>query len=147
MTGSTPDWSLDAAWTQSAWSPLTARQATSTSSSPPSPTWRPVIDWAHISCWSEVQNWRKFVRLPNPYLWLRINVCVVSLASFNFTKKCFGVVSLTLLPLKATDENRILTVKLKIPRKSIFEIRNQNFYYIQVIVFDFSYLPVAAIWT
>ena len=28
--------------------------------------------------------------------------------------------------------------------KSIFEIRNQNFYYIQVIVFDLNYLPVAA---
>ena len=31
---------------------------------------------------------------------------------------------------------RIPTVKLKIPGKSIFEIRNQNFCYIQVIVFD-----------
>ena len=28
------------------------------------------------------------------------------------------------------------TMKLKIPEKSIFEIRNQNFCYIQVIVFD-----------
>ena len=28
--------------------------------------------------------------------------------------------------------------------QSIFEIRNQNFSYIQVIVFDLSYLPVAA---
>ena len=35
---------------------------------------------------------------------------------------------------------RIPTVKLKIPGKSIFEIRNQNFCYIQVIVFDLSYL-------
>ena len=43
--------------------------------------------------------------------------------------------------------DRIPTVKLKIPGKSIFEIRNQNFCYIQVIVFDLSYLPVAAIWT
>jgi len=38
-------------------------------------------------------------------------------------------------------------VKLKIPGKSIFQIRNQNFGYIQVIVFDLSYLPVAAIGT
>ena len=38
-------------------------------------------------------------------------------------------------------------MKLKIPAKSIFEIRNQNFCYIQVIVFDLSYLPVAAIET
>ena len=29
--------------------------------------------------------------------------------------------------------------------KSIFEIRNQNFRYIQVIVFDLSYLPVVAV--
>ena len=42
---------------------------------------------------------------------------------------------------------RIPTVKLKIPWKSIFEIRTQNFCYIQVIVFDLSYLPVAAIGT
>ena len=44
-------------------------------------------------------------------------------------------------------QNRIPTVKLKIPGKSIFEIRNQNFCYIQVIVFDLSYLPVAAVGT
>ena len=31
--------------------------------------------------------------------------------------------------------------------KGIFEIRIPNFYYIQVIVFDLSYLPVAAIGT
>jgi len=31
--------------------------------------------------------------------------------------------------------------------KNIFEIRMTNFYYIQVIVFDFSYLPVAAVGT
>ena len=43
--------------------------------------------------------------------------------------------------------NRIPTVKLKIPGKSIFEIRNQNFCYIQVIVFDLSYLLVAAVGT
>ena len=42
---------------------------------------------------------------------------------------------------------RIPTVKLKIPGKSIFEIRNQNFCYIQVIVFDLVYLPVAAVET
>ena len=40
---------------------------------------------------------------------------------------------------------RIPTVKLEIPGKSIFEIRIQNFCYIQVIVFDLSYLPVAAV--
>ena len=33
-------------------------------------------------------------------------------------------------------EIRIPTVKLKIPGKSIFELRNQKFCYIQVIVFD-----------
>ena len=38
--------------------------------------------------------------------------------------------------------SRIPTVKLKIPGKSIFGLRNQNFCYIQVIVFDLSYLPV-----
>ena len=37
---------------------------------------------------------------------------------------------------------RIPTVKLKIPGKS----RIQKFCYIQVIVFDLSYLPVAAVW-
>ena len=31
--------------------------------------------------------------------------------------------------------------------KSIFEIRIPIFCYIQVIVFDLSYLPVAAVWT
>ena len=31
--------------------------------------------------------------------------------------------------------------------KSIFEIRIQKFCYIQVIVFDLSYLPVTAVWT
>ena len=31
--------------------------------------------------------------------------------------------------------------------KSIFEIRNQNFCYIQVIVFDLNYLSVAAVKT
>jgi len=43
--------------------------------------------------------------------------------------------------------DRIPTVKLKIPGKRIFEIRNQNFCCIQVIVFDLSYLPVAAVGT
>ena len=33
------------------------------------------------------------------------------------------------------------------PGKSIFEIRNQNFCYIQVLVFDVDYLPVAAVGT
>ena len=33
------------------------------------------------------------------------------------------------------------------PGKSIFEIRNQNFCYIQVIIFDLSNLPVAAVRT
>ena len=33
----------------------------------------------------------------------------------------------------------IPTVKFEIPGKSIFEMRNQNFYYIQVIVFDRDY--------
>ena len=42
-----------------------------------------------------------------------------------------------------TQENRIQTVKLKIPRKS----RILNFCYIQVIVFDLGYLPVAAVGT
>ena len=41
--------------------------------------------------------------------------------------------------------HRIPTVKLEIPGKNIFEIRNQNFCYIQVIVFGLSYLPVAAV--
>ena len=45
------------------------------------------------------------------------------------------------------SDSRIPTVKLKIPVKSIFEIRNQNICYIQVIVFDLSYLPVAAVGT
>ena len=36
---------------------------------------------------------------------------------------------------------RIPTVKLKIPEKSIFEIRISNFCYIQVTVFDLIYLP------
>ena len=43
--------------------------------------------------------------------------------------------------------HRIPTVKLKIPVKSIFEIRNQNFCYTQVIVFDLGYLSVAAVGT
>ena len=33
------------------------------------------------------------------------------------------------------------------PWKSIFEIRNQNFCFIQVMLFDLSYLSVAAVWT
>jgi len=33
------------------------------------------------------------------------------------------------------------------PGKRIFEKRNQNFCYIQVIVFDLGYLPVAAVRT
>ena len=41
---------------------------------------------------------------------------------------------------------RIPTVKLKIP-ESIFKFRNQNFCYIQVILFDLSYLSVAAVGT
>ena len=42
---------------------------------------------------------------------------------------------------------RIPPVKLKIPGKVTFEIRIPNFCYIQVIVFDLSYLPVAAVGT
>ena len=41
---------------------------------------------------------------------------------------------------------RIPTVKSKIPGK-LFPSRIQNFCYIQVIVFDLSYLPVAAVGT
>ena len=43
--------------------------------------------------------------------------------------------------------DRIPTAKLKISGKNIFEIRIRNFCYIQVIVFDLSYLPVAAVGT
>ena len=49
--------------------------------------------------------------------------------------------------LYVIEDIRIPTVKLKIPGKSIFEIRIPNFCYIQVIVFDLSYLPVAAVGT
>ena len=49
--------------------------------------------------------------------------------------------------LNSVHGRRIPTVKLKIPGKSIFEIRNQNFCYIQDIVFDLSYLSVAAVET
>ena len=42
---------------------------------------------------------------------------------------------------------RIPTVKLKIPGKKHAKIRIPNFCYIQVIVFDLSYLPVAAVGT
>ena len=38
--------------------------------------------------------------------------------------------------VRLRQPSRIPTVKLKIPRKSIFEIWNQNFFYIQVILFD-----------
>ena len=38
-------------------------------------------------------------------------------------------------------------MKLKIPGKGTFEIRIPNFCYIQVIVFDLSYLPVTAVGT
>ena len=44
---------------------------------------------------------------------------------------------------KSNTGSRIPTVKLKIPEKS----RIQKFCYIQVIVFDLSYLPVAAVGT
>ena len=46
---------------------------------------------------------------------------------------------------KSEAEVRISTVKLKNPEKSIFKIRITNFYYIQVIVLDLSYLPVIAV--
>ena len=35
----------------------------------------------------------------------------------------------------------------EVPGKGIFEIRNQNFFYIQVIVFGLGYFPVAAVGT
>ena len=53
---------------------------------------------------------------------------------------------LSIFPMVAMSL-RIPTVKLKIPKKSIFEIRNQDFCYIQVKVFDLSYLPVRAVGT
>ena len=59
---------------------------------------------------------------------------------------CYKYFSIRKLMLNEVD-TRIPTVKLKIPGKSIFEIRNQNFCYIQVIVFDLSYLPVVAVGT
>ena len=68
----------------------------------------------------------------------------------------FGFVTLVLIVAKiflgilyfgSQKITRIPTVKLKIPGKSIFEIRNQNFCYIRVIVFDFSYLSMAAVGT
>ena len=50
-------------------------------------------------------------------------------------------------PRSREGAGRIPAVKLEIPWKSIFEIRNQNFCYIPLIVFDLSYLPVAAVGT
>ena len=44
------------------------------------------------------------------------------------------------------DYGRIPTVKLKIPGK-LFLNTNPEFLYIQVIVFDLSYLPVAVVGT
>ena len=62
--------------------------------------------------------------------------------------KCFRRTVVPFRKARAfTIVTRIPTAKLKIPGKSIFKTRNQNFYYIQVIVFDFSYRPVAAIGT
>ena len=45
---------------------------------------------------------------------------------------------------KAEIYHRNPTVRLKIPGKRFFEFRNPNFCFVQIIVFDFSYLPVAA---
>ena len=42
---------------------------------------------------------------------------------------------------------RIPTVKFKIPGKAFFKFRIPNFCFIQVLVFDLSYLSVAAVWT
>ena len=53
-----------------------------------------------------------------------------------FCQECFEVnVFFGVYNLPRTS-SRIPTVELKIPGKSIFEIQNQNFGYIQVIVFD-----------
>ena len=60
-----------------------------------------------------------------------LDILILNLLNWNSSYNCF----------------RIPTVKLKIPGKSIFKIRNQNFCYIQVIVFDLSYLPAVAIGT
>ena len=63
-------------------------------------------------------------------------------------KLCCYVISVYFWPsswLKV--QARIPTVKLKIPGKGIFEIRNENFCYIQVIVFDLRYLPLAVVGT
>ena len=49
--------------------------------------------------------------------------------------------------LSNTAANQDPDGEIENSEKSIFEIRIQNFCYIQVIVFDFSYLPVAAIGT
>ena len=59
----------------------------------------------------------------------------------------FALLGILLYLGKSDTYFRIPTVKLKIPGKSIFEIRIPNFCYIQVIVFDLSYLPVAAVGT
>ena len=45
------------------------------------------------------------------------------------------------------DNNKDPDGEIENSWKSIFEIQNQNFCYIQIIVFDLSYLPVAAVGT
>ena len=58
-------------------------------------------------------------------------------------ESCFKAGNIVFLIESKLVKSRIQTVKLKIPRKS----RIPNFCYIQVIVFDLDYLPVAAVGT
>ena len=82
-------------------------------------------------------------------LFPKLHIFRQTFSSFLELKKAFYIVWFpTLYKVASTtglpqESNRIQTVKLKIPGKS----RIPNFCYIQVIVFDLGYLPVAAVGT
>ena len=69
------------------------------------------------------------------------------LVSFPRSQESIGSHSTVISLYTIYKPNRILTMKLKIPGKKHGKIRIPNFCYIQVIVFDLSYLPVAAVGT
>ena len=86
---------------------------------------------------------RLFISLP--VLWVHFNKNIIYVTQLGVHSKLeivFQCLSSVLIYLGA----RIPTVKLKIPGKS-WEIRIPNSCYIQVIVLDLSYLPVAAVGT
>ena len=122
------------------------------------PTFDPLSNWSKTQFWSTFisSNWIKIefsISLKTDQKWVWVTWPSISKRNWGGSKLSLHAYAPRDSPPSHTllDQNldpRVIKDpegKIENSGKSIFKIRNQNFCYIQVILFDLRYLPVAAV--